>query len=149
MGLILGALVGVVALILYEQAKKTAPVAAKSAAPSSGNSSSSGPQPSNPIASSPGMLTNTNPGVDNSALLPQFDSANQSSIIDLSQQPALTPNGWNCQNGSIPYYDPRTQLVYCVIPGASPQVNSDIITTQNAPIPWWEEGANILTVGTP
>ena len=142
MGLLLGLLVGVVGLILYEQTKNKPTATAAAAAPrpavtSGGGGSTSGPQPSNPIASSP-TLTNTNPGVDNSILLPQFDSANQSSIIDLSQQPALTPNGWNCQNGSIPYYDPRTQLVYCVLPGMNPQSSSE----PNVSTPWYETWSN-------
>lgn len=126
MGLLLGLLVGVVGLILYEQAQAKPVITGPAAAPSI--AAQSNPiAASAPAASAPSSITAA------TAALPQFDSAANGSIIDLSQQPAFNGTGFTCSKGSVPYYDPRTQVVYCVIPGAAPQSNmGDSVITQGA-----------------
>ncbi|MHB8674719.1 MAG: hypothetical protein ACYDAK_13715 [Candidatus Limnocylindrales bacterium] len=125
MGLLLGLLVGVVGLILYEQAQAK-PVVTGSAAPAA----AAAPPQSNPIAAAAPAVSAPSSITAATAALLQFDSTANSSIIDLSQQPAFNGTGYTCKNGSIPYYDPRTQAVYCVIPGALPQssMGDNIIT---------------------
>jgi len=130
MGLLLGLLVGVVGLILYEQSQKTSPAASQAAA--TGAASATAPS-ANPVAVAVPAATSGSGLIAATAALPQFDSIANSSIIDLSQQPVFSGFGFSCKNGSIPYYDPSTQVVYCVIPGAAPQSS---------------EGNNIITQGT-
>ena len=138
MGLIIGALVGVVALILYEQSQKTTPAASQAAAAATPSA--------NPVAVAAPAATSGSGLIAATDALPQFDSVANSSIIDLSQQPVFSGFGFSCANGSIPYYDPKTQAVYCVIPGAAPQAPSDIIT---APTPWYDEVGQALTSTLP
>ena len=126
MGLIIGALVGVIALILYEQTQKPAISSAAAAA------SAAAPQ-DNAIAEVAPAASSTTGLEAATAKLPQFDSTANASIIDLSQHPAFNGTGFTCNGGSVPYYDPKTQAVYCVIPGAAPTVNEgDNIITQGA-----------------
>lgn len=115
MGLLIGGLVAVIGLILYEQSKKIAP--AQSTVPLTAAGIPTTLQP--PVV--PVSVIGSATGADAAAaLLPQFDSTAASSLIDLSQSPVLTGGAYHCQGGSVAYYDPRTATVYCVIPGGNP-----------------------------
>ena len=131
MNLLIGVLVGVVALILYEQGQKTVPAVTGAAAASSGVNTSA-----NPIAATPAAGTFASA----SAKLPQFNAAQNGSIIDLSQQPVFNGMEFTCSGGSVPYYDPSTQTVYCVIPGAQPNSNdgSGALSGAVSDVPWYE-----------
>lgn len=121
MGIILGGLMGVILLILYENSQKTsastpattAPVTAATGATSTTGAVSSSTTVQATSASQAAALT-----------LPQFSSLQSYSIVDTSATPSFIGGAWSCPNGDIPYYDPSTGSVYCVLPGMSPTVDT-------------------------
>jgi len=121
MNLLIGGLIGLIGLILYEQSQKAATMPASASGSSPANaaapSAAAGQVPasvSTPISTAPSEPVTG---------LPQFDSSQNGSIIDLSQSPSWNGSAWTCANGSIPYYDPNAGTVYCVLPGMQPQSN--------------------------
>jgi hypothetical protein len=124
MGILLGGLIGVILLILYENSQNGAPVLP---------GVSSAPAPSQPAASQP-VSTTVQATLSSQAAalkLPQFSSLASYSIVDTSATPSFIGGQWSCPNGDIPYYDPSTGSVYCVLPGMSPTVdNGDTIEVE-------------------
>lgn len=126
MNLAIGGLLAVIALILYENSRK----GASALAPAPGVAA---PAPMNPAssasASTPISAAAAPPSI---AGLPQFSSADSGSIIDVNATPSFIGGVWGCPGGDVPYYDPTTGTVYCVLPGMTPQVDdgSDSILNQ-------------------
>ena len=124
MNLLIGGLIGLIGLILYEQSQKAAtmPASASGSPPANAAapSAAAGQVPA-PVATA--ISTPPSMPVSN---LPQFDSSQNGSIIDLSQSPSYNGSEWTCANGSMPYYDPHAGTVFCVLPGMQPQSNDTL-----------------------
>ena len=121
MNLLIGGLVAVVGLILYEQAHRPAANVTGTSPVNAAATSATTGQAAAPVATA--ISTPPSMPVSN---LPQFDSSQNGSIIDLSQSPSYNGSEWTCANGSMPYYDPHAGTVFCVLPGMQPQSNDTL-----------------------
>lgn len=126
-GLIAGGLLAVIALIIYEQYVKNS---VKAAIPNTGLQGANvtilseggtlGPITETPA---PGQLASSPAGPTPSPLtvaaqsLPKFSEGVDPSVVDFGVSPSFNGTEWTCPGGDIPYYDPATQTVYCVLPG--------------------------------
>lgn len=119
-GLLIGGLAAVIALILFEQSQKPASAIAPASTPApmpanSGVNTISGA--GSPTATPAPTVSGANTAAQS---LPQFSEVANVTIIDQSATPVFNGTSWTCPNGDLPYYDPSTQTVYCVLPGLTP-----------------------------
>lgn len=118
--LLIGGLAAIIALILYEQSQKPATAAVVGA-------TTGMPAPAVTI---PPPAPATAPTTMNAAAstLPQFSASVNPTVIDMDATPSFNGRNWTCPNGDLPYYDPSSDTVYCVLPGLNPNPSIPDVT---------------------
>lgn len=132
-GLIAGGLLAVIALIIYEQFQKNA-IASMVIVPGMPTpiTALENPSPGATVALTPGSSPSTpqSPLTVAAQSLPKFSEGVDPSVVDFGVSPSFNGTEWTCPNGDIPYYDPATQTVYCVLPGmrvsVTPVIGDDL-----------------------
>lgn len=107
-GVAIGGLLAIIGLIIYEQISKPVNAAASTTSSTIAPSTTTAPAPSGSAMNNAAQS------------LPKFSEGANPSIIDFSATPVFNGSAWTCPNGDLPYYDPNTQTVYCVLPGMNP-----------------------------
>lgn len=116
-GLLIGGLAAIIALILYEQSQAPAMAVTSATMPA-------------PAVTIPPQTPATAPSTMNAAArtLPQFSASVNPTVIDMDAVPSFNGRTWTCPNGDLPYYDPSSDTVYCVLPGLNPSPSIPDIT---------------------